>query len=172
MKMIYYFLDYDPKTCTEFDISGPEYKKLIDVCFEYCDHFTLLFKNKNAPCTIKPYKTEVRKPDDICGFYTSEYFERRFFKCTDEAKLFMLNLTKSLFDLVNDGTEKCIPEDPIFYRNNGTAFFWSMTHEGICVLSATGAEDVSSIISVKGWKSYDPQTEGPKAIIPKYFYNQ
>lgn len=170
--MIYYFLDYDPKTYMEFDISGVEYKKLIDECFKYCDHFTLLFKNKNAPYTIEPYKIEVRKPDDICGFYTSEYFERRFFKCTDETKLFMLNLTKNLFDLVNDDMEKYIPEDPIFYRKDGTAFFWSMTHEGVCVLSATGTEDISSVISAKGWKAYNPKIDGAKAIIPRYFYNQ
>lgn len=161
-------MDYDLQTYEDYDILGNEYINLINLCFQYSEYFTLLFKNSYIDTSIKPYKTEIRIPDDITGFTTSEYFERRFFKCNDASRNYMYNITDNLFDLVNRNELKNKPEDPIFYRKDGSVFFWSMIHEGICILSNRENEDVMDVVSKHGWKCYD-KNDGIKRFIPKYF---
>lgn len=76
---------------------------------------------------------------------------RCFYKCTEEAKQLFLTVTNNLFDWIqyygNDN-----PENPRFYRENGSVFFWSEIHEGDCCLYNRANEDVSSIVSKRGWQ--------------------
>lgn len=120
--------------------------------------------------SIKPYKTEIGMPDDVTGFTTSEYFERRFFKCNDTSRNYMHDITDDLFALVNINELKNKPEDLIFYREDGSVFFWSMLHEGLCIISCRENEDVKDVVSRRGWKCYD-KNDGIKRFIPKYFYD-
>ena len=168
--MIHYFMDYDLYTYEDYDIQGDDYNQLMDLCFSYCDYFSLMFKSKDVKCSILPYKVEIKTPDNIAGFMTSEYFERRFFKCNIESKDYMLSITNNLYSLANTDGKNNKPEDPIFYREDGTVFFWSMIHEGICVLSNRDNEDVANIVSKRGWKIHN---EDGKILnlIPKYFFN-
>lgn len=164
--MLYYFI-VDDGSQNGADICGKRYKNLIDICFSYSKYFTLLFKKPyNKFSDMEPYKIEVQKPDDILGFISSEYFERRFYSCDEETKEYMLNITDNFFDLVNWVGDN-MPEDPIFYREDGTAFFWSMTHEGICVLSNRSNEEVMSVVSYHNWKEWDPKKY--HCMIPDYF---
>ena len=43
-------------------------------------------------------------------------------------------------------------ENLTFYRNDGTIFFESITHEGECYLYAKDTEDVSRIVSNEHWE--------------------
>jgi hypothetical protein len=44
-----------------------------------------------------------------------------------------------------------MPEDPTFYRPDGSIFFKSTTHEGELTLMPRGDEDVSNVLSSGRW---------------------
>ena len=44
------------------------------------------------------------------------------------------------------------PENPVFYRENGSIFFSSLIHEGEITLTVNDGEDVSKITMINGWK--------------------
>ncbi len=174
-----YFLDEDGGSVNingksvwlEYDIANMDYLDLLNVCFMYSSYFTLLYRKKGVILKNEPvpYKVLIKTPDEITGYNSSRYFERRFYCCNDQSKIFLSKITNSLFSLSNLDNENDLPEDLTFYRANGTAFFWSMTHEGICVLSNCENEDVSMVVTKQGWKSYDPKIDEMNYLIPKYF---
>lgn len=43
------------------------------------------------------------------------------------------------------------PEDPVFYRDDGSVFFSSIIHDGKCFLFPTDSENISDIVSSDHW---------------------
>jgi len=62
----------------------------------------------------------------------------------------LLKITDSIFKWI-DGWGFKNPEDPCFYRDDGSAFFTSVIHEGVVKLTPRENEDVSKIISNPLW---------------------
>ena len=44
------------------------------------------------------------------------------------------------------------PEDPAFYRKDGTPFFSTTIHEGYFTINADENEDISEILSKRDWE--------------------
>ncbi|MGM9680039.1 MAG: hypothetical protein ACI3XR_00890 [Eubacteriales bacterium] len=83
-------------------------------------------------------------------------------------KELLLSRVTDLFDWIRTD-ERENPEDLTFYREDGSVFFWSETHEGICVLCDRVQEKVSQIVSKKGWKA---RKEGEFIYgVPKYLFS-
>ncbi|MBE6625537.1 MAG: hypothetical protein E7622_07885 [Ruminococcaceae bacterium] len=61
-----------------------------------------------------------------------------------------MKITDSIFKWI-DGWGFKNPEDPCFYRDDGSAFFTSVIHEGVVKLTPRENEDVSKIISNPLW---------------------
>lgn len=128
-------------------ISGERYIELINICFLYSSFFSLSFD-----CV----KTEREVFGDMNSICKIEYHDsppttyRSFYKCTDHTKEILINYVNSLFEWTINPF-RYNPEDLIFYRNDGSVFFWSMTHEGICAIYNRPYEDVSKLVLDEGW---------------------
>ncbi len=145
---MYYFMDYDDITETDLTISGSDYIQLINVCFRYSTTLSLCFPSLELANKFSK-KTEmlcytISENSDLNRKY------KCYFPCSDLMKELLLSNVNDLFDWVqHDG--KGNPEDLTFYREDGSVFLWSETHEGICVLCNHMQENVSLIVSKNGW---------------------
>ena len=161
---MHYLRDFDDETMEDISIEAEHYKQLISLCFRYCTHFSLLFRDKsvedNLMLPTPLYRQNAGKYSNV------EYL--CFYACSIESQNFLLTKA-NLFDWLDTTTIRS-PEDLIFYREDGSVFFWSETHEGICALFERNQEDVAMLVSQRGWVYYDPQEEGNHVMIPKSLY--
>lgn len=147
---MYLFEDYDDNSGTDLTICGDDYRQLIHTCFSYSASFSLCFPSLESADEFAPRAEMLRyaisEHSDPCRRY------KCYFPCSDQMKEILLSRANDLFDWIRrDGREN--PEDLTFYRDDGSVFFWSETHEGICVLCDRAQEDVSLIVSTNGWKA-------------------
>ena len=149
----YVFYDTDATGIKEYDIDGEHYKELIDVCFKYCDYvsFKVLC---NAPYIDKLSKYKIEKPANIeCEKNISNaYNEIRFYRTCPELKETMLEISDSIFKWLH-GWGYANPEDPVFYRKDGTVFFDSEIHEGACWLIPKDTEDIENVLAKGIWST-------------------
>ena len=159
---IYKFYDTDNTGTEEYEISGKEYKKLIEICCKYCTVLSLVVTNPNSNILKKLRKYEIKKSDNISFNY--EHYSNlpvivNYYTICSELREIILADTNNIFCWIN-GWGFTNPEDPTFYRNDGSVFFTSTIHEGECTLMIKD-ENVSEIISNPHWKmkSSDTMTE-------------
>ena len=82
----------------------------------------------------------------ICG---TEHSYFNYYRVCDKLCDILLKTTNHIFSWLNGwGYEN--PEDPTFYREDGSLFFTSTIHEGECTLFVRD-EDVSEILANKLW---------------------
>lgn len=151
-KTVYKFYDTDIDGLNEFDICGNSYKKLIKVCCEYCDFFSLIITNSNSELLSKLCEYRIPKNKKIT--YVFNHYDINstiieYFQVSSELCEVLLNNTNSIFSWIN-GWGYNNPEDPTFYRKDGSVFFTSTIHEGECTLYVQN-EDVSEIIASNNW---------------------
>ncbi len=163
--MPYFFEEWNWETKEDVEISGEKYINLIEICFKYTDTFSLVFDT-------------LERANNFCGLICERINKVSFgkhrnylayFSCTEKAKRQLCLLTGSFFDLVNSWGEKKPeeekPENLAFYRKDGSVFFWSETHEGMCALYEQEGEDVTDIIKSGNWHIIDK--DSPYYNIPK-----
>ena len=158
---MYYLRDFDDKTQEEISVEGEHYIQLLDVCFQYCTHFSLLlryFSVEHVPLMPVPLRSGLSINGCCC-----------FYECSQENRNYLLT-KNDLFEWL-DTESNPSPEDLTFYRSDGTVFFWSEIHEGICALFDRKDEDVAQLVSKRGWIYYDPVKEGNHIMIPKTLYS-
>lgn len=180
-KMIkeYIFYDsYDWDNCgieEEHNIEGGDYKKLIIRLFKYSSCFSLSF---NAPeltsrnCVsdfgFDPHKiffdydnrtdyheydkyiikkADMKPPQGFPGICLGH--ELRFYRCCDATLEFFLTKFDSIFSFAPYCNHN--PEDPYFYRSDGSVLFASEIHEGECFLFPRDGEDFSDILTTLPW---------------------
>ena len=143
----------------EYDISGKEYEKLLEVCFKYCNTLMLKFESNDAKNVERFEKHRTSQPKGFDGrraqLFTlfagcenpKEQF--RFYKLCPELLELMKETSNSIFGWVYDWYST--PDDPVFIRSDGSIFFNSITHEGKITLFPRDGEDVSEIISNELW---------------------
>lgn len=143
----------------EYDISGEEYEKLLEVCFKCCDTLMLKIESNNAKNVerFEKYRTSQPKGFDkrraqlftLFPGYEKPEEQFRFYKLCPELLELMKQTSNSIF-----GWAYCwysTPDDPVFIRSDGSVFFDSIIHEGEIRLLPRDGEDVSEIISNKLW---------------------
>lgn len=162
----YRFYDSDPTGVAEYDIKGDEYFKLLEACFEFCTSVSFVFCRKSGfPLKwderMEIYRIPVTNENRIayghygfggeCESAANIWYEIRHYRLCTESQELIRGMTDSLFSWVSS-SEHCMPDDPVFYRRDGTVFFFSLIHEGECSLFPRPDEDVSRIVAKNLWK--------------------
>ena len=158
MKQLYFY-DWDPYTDEEFDLCGVAYKALIDFCFLYSKTVSFMdFYSNTIPSWLKKY--EIDQPKEI----TVSYFDLgigkkdqselnlHFYRACPEIHKWMLESANGIFEWLN-GRGFHNPENPIFYREDGSIVFCSVIHDGELFVQYRKDEDVLSMISSAPWRS-------------------
>ena len=173
----YVFKDTSYGDYAELDLSGNDFVNFVKTCAKYCTAFSLRISDLDTeiPSELKklaiPFNKSVKETVDklFGGYYCYDeildYPEIiselgldklsldkcvSFYKITDESLTALLSVVYSLYEYLWESNFKC-PEDLTFYREDGSVFFTSTTHEGECELTVRDGEDVSDIILKNQW---------------------
>ncbi|MBR6801021.1 MAG: hypothetical protein IKM61_04650 [Eubacteriaceae bacterium] len=159
--MKYVFTDTDESGFEEYDIEKDEYLSLLKICFRYSS--TVSFRIWNEEVTALQSLAKFRiPPTEKCVEAYSHYYksldhmalkEIRHYILSDEVKNYVLSVTDSIFGWIN-GWGYHNPEDICFYRHDGSIFFSSVIHDGICCLDVGEDEDADEILKNKLWRPY------------------
>ncbi len=156
---IFVFYDTDCNGEEEYDISGEEYRTLIKLCCKYCDTLSLRITHIDTSFVNELEKFATKKTNENISVYQHYYgadmnaqllSEIRYYKICDELERTLLSISDSVFKWIY-GWGYTNPEDPVFYRHDGSVFFHSIVHDGKCVLTPQANENVAPIILNKHW---------------------
>ena len=149
---IYKFYDTDITGLKEYNIIGEDYKNLIKMCCKYCTTLSLIATNANSHLLKELEIYEIEKSEKI-SFNFNHYGEIsdkiKYYSVSPELYRTIIKNTNDIFCWIN-GWNFENPEDPTFYREDGSVFFTSTIHEGTCTLFVKG-EDVSKIVNNSNW---------------------
>lgn len=152
--MTYCFFDTDASGNAEYDITGEEYKTLLEHCCRYSSVFSLYQDNIEAIRALEPYRIVV---DDKVfhrevhyGHYGNTEGKVIYYRVCEEIYDILTKHCNSLFQWIN-GWGYHNPTDPIFYREDGSVFLFTRIHEGVAALIPRKNEDVSNIIKNPLW---------------------
>ena len=152
----YKFFDTDATGKEDYDIFGNDYQNLINICCKYCTTISFRIKNLEIACLAELSKFNIPKQKNILYVYNHYYDNNesqtdvKYYRICPDLNQILLKTTDSLFNWIYGwGFEN--PEDPVFYRKDGSVFFSSLIHEGECSLFPQKGEDISSIISTGLW---------------------
>lgn len=145
--MFYFFHDSSEDLSEDYAFDGADYQKLIDCCAKYSAYFSLGFSSPEH---------EVREAGTLAPLWRETWpfgggiAYRAFYPCTENNITYLRQKVSGLFEwLPCWGYTN--PEDPVFYRRDGTIFFWACVHEGEAAINARETEDVYAVISGPGW---------------------
>ena len=134
-------------------ISGDCYKRLVQICCQYSYAVSFINMHNNAPLfdLLQPYQID---PDPQLFDYSVNYYlfgsqiqpYKIFYRICPEICEIMINNADSIFDWYGDK-----PEDPTFYRKDGSIFFYCQAHDDMCMINPQPREDVSEIVNQIGW---------------------
>ncbi len=159
---IYKFFDTDLSGIEEYDISGEHYLTLLTTCFKYCSTVAVII---SPDCTADielwekyriPLTDNVRKAYCHYGHISNEApqkignYEIRHYQLNQYLNNMILSHTDSLFKwLCGWGYNN--PNDLTFFRADGSIFFSSIVHEGVCTLFPNEYEDITDILNHGHW---------------------
>ena len=148
--VIYYFYDTDESGTAEYDLSGDAYRELLELCGKYCATVSFLDRTRSKKWhAIEAYRFPI--PECVSAVYRRHYTLDdtaqiiQCFRVTDDVLRFLSDHADSVFD------RSCGVEDVAFFREDGTAFFTCISHEGECILTPRDSEDVEALISNGPW---------------------
>ena len=170
----YVFYDADLSGFEEYDIQGEAYETLIRTC---CQHSSVLYLKYTWPESpmakvLEPF--EIERPPEILEDpwsgqappieYLSDcsveeiakltWYKKRYYRVCPELCDLLLRTASGIFAWMN-GRGFNNPEDPIFYRSDGTVFFDSEIHEGVCAITPRPDENVDALLQAVDWLSGD-----------------
>lgn len=156
--IIYKFFDTDCTGREEYDISGEEYKELITTCCKYCEIMSLRFLSPQTSFINELDQFVTSEIKNITFIYEHYYRnikpenqpDVKYYRVCPELCELLLKIADSIFKWIY-GWGYTNPEDPVFYRADGSVFFSSVIHDGECALTPRSTEDVSNIISKDHW---------------------
>lgn len=152
--MEYIFYDTDITGNEDYDISGENYKNLLKACFRYCTTVSFYIWNVDSiyPSDWEKFRlpTTQKHIETYTHYYYNDHSSIHVYQLNEEMKESIMNITDSMFKWIC-GMGNTNPDDPIFYREDGSVFFWSCIHDGECRLLPRSNEDVSNIICSKLW---------------------
>lgn len=152
---IYAFYDTDIYGNEEYDIRGDSYEKLLRICCSNSSVLCLkfLFPDLIAADQLKAF--EISKPKNITMISNSScYCCVKFYRVCPELCDAMIGIAGGIFEwLCGWGFRN--PDDPTFYRSDGTVFFVSEIHSGVCAIIPRKDECLEDILQVAPWLSGD-----------------
>ena len=156
--LAYNYYDTDQTGFAELDIEGEHYLELLEICFYYCASFSWRIRGKGVTEPGNICQFQIPVTSNVVNAYSHFYHqdsklwidEVRHYKIVPETIRAFRSVTDSIFKWIN-GWGNCNPEDPIFYRKDGSVFFSSVIHEGKCTLLPNSGEDVNEIFKYGNW---------------------
>jgi len=150
----YVFYDTDIDGNEEYDICGEAYKILMRTCCQYSAVLYLKCRQPNLTIANRLKLYEIKKPQNIpedSGQYFP-YCEKRYYRVCPEVCEILICAANGIFEWL-DGWGFKNPDDPTFYRNDGTVFFVSEVHEGVCAIMPRPEENVEALLESVNWLS-------------------
>ena len=149
----YTFVDTDCWGEAEYDIRGDAYKELICCCCQYSKIFSMVITDPSSPIIqqLQPYR--IATPDHVLlSFpeYTHQSADIAYYRVCPQVREILADGVGGIFEWI-DGWGFTNPNDPAFYREDGSVFFASVIHNGVCTLTPRPGEDVSQIIKDPLW---------------------
>ena len=150
----YCFRDTDDAGDAEYDIVGDDYRRLIGFCCDHAAVFSVIATNDKASLLKKIAPYEITKPENIT--YTHEHYgdsslDIRYYKVCPQLYDTIVSNTDNMFCWIN-GWGYCNPEDPVFFRKDGSVLFDSIIHDGECSLYIKD-EDAGHIVCNPLWQA-------------------
>lgn len=151
---VYDFRDTDDAGFAEYDIAGEDYQRLLDACFAYCDRMSCFIRSSQVQlpealtADLLPVSENVRRQ---YAAYQHQDIQIVLLRLTKENRALIAAQADSTFSWI-DGWGMHHLEDPVFYRPDGSVFFASTVHEGVCSLYPRDNEDVFGILANPHWQ--------------------
>lgn len=153
----YKFFDTDVTGKAEYDICGEEYRNLIRVCCQYSSVFSFLVNSTKCSWVRDLDKFRI-SADDRLPFAYGHYFQNlqeglssiRFYHVCMELEQVLIERCHSIFSWTS-AWGNANPDDPTFYRADGSIFFSAIVHEGECTLTPKEDERIDEIIKNQHW---------------------
>lgn len=148
--MSYHFYGYDFFTGRGiYDLEQEHYWALLQLCLKYCSYFSVLLSEKSAEKMQAFHAYSMKKPD--FPYQNESHMERRrFYLVCDESIRLLYRLSYNIFELYEIGNH-AFPEDPVFYRADGSVFFDSVIHEWECHLFPRENENIEPVLRFGHW---------------------
>ena len=161
------FYDTDPTGHEEYDISGEQYHSLLETCFKYSASFSIALSPGCKADLSKWDSYRIPVEDNVKALY-SHYgdpnavyadkigdYEIRQYKLCPELRHLIAQHTDSIFSwLCGWGFDN--PDDPAFFREDGSVFFSSTIHEGECALYLKATESLPENLLDEKWTKDSP----------------
>ena len=160
--MKYIFQDTDLTGECEYDITADGYFDLLSICFRYCSSISFRVAKSIASDPLLKKLAPFRIPIERYVFDAYSHYDHlndcvyeiHHYRLCPESREIISCVAQSIFSWIFGWGYKN-PEDPVFYRKDGSSLFSSVIHEGICALSTREDEDVSNIVSQPNWICVD-----------------
>ena len=142
------FFDYDDVTNSDIIIEGKAFEVLLDLCFRYSKYVSFLTTETDFKKYPNLNSFLVDEKNMLFEVYNkhlcySDNASVSFFYCTKECQNVILRISKNLWAFIH-GWGFSNPEDPTFYRYDGSVFFSSQIHEGYGTFYPRKGEDISA----------------------------
>lgn len=150
----------------EFDISAEHYAVLLRHCFRYGKYLSLVVYDQRSPMLsrLEPWRV-LDLPFQTDNLYNIRM--RRFYSACSEVHeiISSCNLLDYCGKLHYDcaDSQVCMPEDPMFLREDGSIFFDSIVHEGEYSFYPRPDEDIGEVLQFGHWL---PMDENGRAAAP------
>lgn len=143
----------------DYNISGDHYVQLLEICFRYSVFFTVKGGSAQLINDLKNWEYPERKCVPIigCAYYYSN----------KNTRAILLAHSTSLF-AEEDCTMGAHIRDLTFYREDGSIFMETISHEGECSIFSGDEEDISDILAYDHWL---PINDSGKPEIPAKLCN-
>lgn len=149
----YLFRDSDDSGFEEYDIVGAALEQLYNVCSKYCNVVSFIIANDQVNCYEELEQYRICKPKCIVHNQSIDKNIHYYRLCSGVLRI-ILKISNNMFGYICGWGYKN-PEDPTFYRCDGSIFLKSEIHEGEIWLMPRNDEDVSKIVADSGWVKLD-----------------
>lgn len=157
----YAFSDHSDDPYEEYTIKDGELVSLFELCAKYSKIVALSFLSGDEKllARLSAYAVDesetgiFQKQRRVVGeiYVDRTQLTEKYFHVGPGLLQTLLGISEyDLFNLAHFGNSK--PENPAFYRADGSIFFDSVIHEGKCYLFPRAGEDLSAVVSYPGWR--------------------
>ena len=155
----------DAKSIVKCDISGEEFKQLIRICCKFSTVLSLNYYGKDAPMRekLKRFESLVGPPAISFVEYHNHGGKCIYYDVCEELCDIIIDSANSIFDDWIPNWQYYGPDNLTFYREDGTVFMNTVTHDNIVILRPRENEDISKIILNKYWLSHNNDWHERKA---------
>lgn len=159
---IYKFYDWNSYTDEDQNLSRNEYVELFRCCCKQCTVMSLIFRYKDTCFQDDLEKFRIVRPNNINYNFphynfanlNAEQIDVRYYRISEELYKTLISSVQGIYDWIYGWGNKN-PEDPTFYRDDGSVFFTSIIHEGELSLYVKENENVETIVSNNQWEKVE-----------------